>query len=77
MKLTPSRCPVCAADPKLILETIYAETGLQPTDSNGETEFENGRGIQVLWDSVRPALLDGKVKVRCAASHEWLAEMRS
>jgi hypothetical protein len=55
---------------------MYAETGLQPADSNGETEFDNGRGIEVLWDSVSPALLDGKVKVRCAARHEWLAEMR-
>ena len=77
MRTTPSHCPECGNAPKLVLEKVYAETHLQPADANGEIDFNGHRGIDILWDSLTPEVIDGKVTLRCAAYHVWLADMKS
>ena|SRR5438876_11109563 len=73
MKLTPARCPQCGLDADWILETVYVMTKLAPVAWNGETDW--GYDDEVLWNSVEPKLIDGKVTLHCVEGHEWLAEM--
>lgn len=75
MRFTPSKCPECGLDPKLILESLYAQTGLEPADANGDIEFDNYRGVEILWDSLAPAVVEGHVRLSCTRGHHWHATL--
>jgi hypothetical protein len=66
---------MCSSAPNVILETVYLETGLQAPDLDGKIEFDDSRGCEVMWDSLTPAVVHGKVTLRCVAHHEWLAQV--
>jgi hypothetical protein len=76
MKLTPSKCPTCGGDANWILETVHVMSGVYPVGENEESDWSESKR-EVLWDSVHPTLIDGKVTAHCVEEHKWLAEMKS
>jgi hypothetical protein len=77
MKLTPYSCPECGRDARYIIETVATATPLDPVDQEGRSDPDWFRGIEILWDSIRPEVVDGKVTVSCAKYHEWRADMQA
>ncbi len=75
MRLTPLQCPECGAAPRKIIETVEVATRLTTAGTEAEFDFEAYGGCEVLWDSQRPALINGKVTLWCAGHHSWLARM--
>ncbi|MGE5193187.1 MAG: hypothetical protein ACM3U2_11885 [Deltaproteobacteria bacterium] len=54
---------------------MYLETSLLPPNDRGEIDYDSASACDIMWDSMKTRVVNGKVTLRCIAHHHWHAQL--